>query len=218
MKKDEFFIGQEFYTATGKWRCTDIGTRVIVAIQLNQKDERNYNGPPYSIPENVFDEYDMDGCSLDYDDFEEKKEKTVKNQKYRDIEIAMMFVSSSGYGEHSAILYKSTGKIYYHSEYGDLDEPEEFPEDEYDLKIHIEIPHKNDLDLGRDLVFEFVERFIPNDDDRINQIFKKRGAYSRYKDFLDSRGMLQKWYDFENHREELALIQWCEENEIDIKG
>ncbi len=65
MKKNEFIIGHEFYTATGKWRCTDIGSRVIVAIQLNQKDPRNYNGPPYSIVECVFDEYDLDGCSID---------------------------------------------------------------------------------------------------------------------------------------------------------
>jgi hypothetical protein len=33
MKKEDFSIGKEFYTATGKWRCTDIGTRVIVAIK-----------------------------------------------------------------------------------------------------------------------------------------------------------------------------------------
>lgn len=55
-------IGLEFYTETGKWCCTDVGTRVIVAIQLNQDDARNYNGPPYSIVETVFDEYDMEGC------------------------------------------------------------------------------------------------------------------------------------------------------------
>jgi len=73
MTKEEFEIGEDFYTTTGKWRCTDIGTRVIVAIHLNQNDSRNYNGPPYSIPENVFDEYDMEGCSLEPTDFEDKK-------------------------------------------------------------------------------------------------------------------------------------------------
>jgi hypothetical protein len=65
MTKDDFQIGVEFFTASGKWRCTDIGTRVIVAIKLDQQDERNYNGPPYSIAEFVFDEYDLEGCSLD---------------------------------------------------------------------------------------------------------------------------------------------------------
>ncbi len=112
MKKDEFHIGQEFYTAAGKWRCTDIGARVVVAIQLDQEDQRNYTGPPYSIPEHVFDENDMGGCSLDSADFEDTEGKIVKGQRYQDIESAMMFVSTSGYGENSAILDRSTGEIY----------------------------------------------------------------------------------------------------------
>lgn len=65
MKKDDFHIGLEFYTGSGKWRCTDIGTRVIVAIRLDKTDESWYNGPPYAVAEMVFDEYDMAGCSLD---------------------------------------------------------------------------------------------------------------------------------------------------------
>jgi hypothetical protein len=64
MTKDEFRIGHEFYTASGNWRCTDIGTRVIMAVKLDQDNPRNYNGPPYSIVEDVFDEYDIEGCSL----------------------------------------------------------------------------------------------------------------------------------------------------------
>ncbi|MGH9842910.1 MAG: hypothetical protein ACREEM_29580 [Blastocatellia bacterium] len=69
MTKDEFQIGLEFYTASGKWRCTDVGTRVIVAIKLDKTDESWYNGPPYAVAEAVFDEYDMGGCSLDPDEF-----------------------------------------------------------------------------------------------------------------------------------------------------
>lgn len=218
MKKEEFKLGTKFYTATGKWRCTDIGTRVIVAIHLNQEGHENYNGPPYSIPENVFDEYDLEGCSLDPTEFEDRNEKFVKSKIFSDIEDALMFVSSSGYGENSALLDKSTGKIYYRSEYGGLDEFEEVPEDEYNPDIHIEIPHKNDLNLGRDLVFKFVEKFIPDDYERVDKIFRKRGAYSRYKDLLDSRGVLQKWYDFENQRQQSALLQWCRENDIDVMG
>nr|VFK15689.1 MAG: Uncharacterised protein family (UPF0158) [Candidatus Kentron sp. LPFa] len=222
MKKEDFELEKEFYTATGKWRCTDIGTRVILAIHLNQENPKNYNGPPYSIPEEVFDEYDMEGCSLDPTEFapmdlEDTKQNIPKSKKFSDIEDAMMFVSFGGYGENIALLDKSTGKIYYRSsDYGDVDEFEEFPEDGYDPDIHIAIPHKNDLDLGRDLVFEFVERFIPDDYGRVDEIFRKQGAYSRYKDLLDSKGILQKWYDFENQREQLALLAWCEENKIDV--
>lgn len=70
MRYDEFTIGLEFFTATGRWRCTDIGTRVVVAIKLDQTDARNYAGPPFSIAEHVFDEYDLEACSLDPDEVE----------------------------------------------------------------------------------------------------------------------------------------------------
>jgi hypothetical protein len=69
MTRDEFRIGTEFYTATGKWRCTDIGTRVVVAIQLDKEDPSWYAGPPYAVAECVLGEYDLGGCSLDPEDF-----------------------------------------------------------------------------------------------------------------------------------------------------
>ncbi len=61
MKYSDFQIGREFWTATGPWRCTDIGTRTIAAIKLDQDDPALYNGPPYGIVESVFDEYDLKG-------------------------------------------------------------------------------------------------------------------------------------------------------------
>ena len=61
----------------------DIGTRTIVAIRLDRVEvgssapERRrtltraeaeaegwFNGPPYAVAESVFDEHDVDGCSL----------------------------------------------------------------------------------------------------------------------------------------------------------
>jgi hypothetical protein len=63
MRHSDFKIGTEFYSATGKWRCTDVGSRVIVAIKL-EGDKRNWTGPPYSVEETVFDEYDLEGLSL----------------------------------------------------------------------------------------------------------------------------------------------------------
>ncbi len=62
MQQRDFRIGLEFVTATGRWRCTDIGTRVIVAIRLDAPDASWYNGPPYAVAEIVFDEYDLEGC------------------------------------------------------------------------------------------------------------------------------------------------------------
>jgi len=81
VKHSEFHIGTEFFTAAGKWRCTDVGTRVIVAISLEPRemvhydangepseerfistDPRDLTGPPYEVAEYVFDEYDLEGC------------------------------------------------------------------------------------------------------------------------------------------------------------
>lgn len=62
MRKNDFRIGEEFYCGGRLWRCTDIGTRVIIAICLNDQDQTWLNGPPYAIEELVFSEYDMPGC------------------------------------------------------------------------------------------------------------------------------------------------------------
>ena len=63
MKRTDFHIGCEFLTASGRWRCTDVGKRTIAAIRLNHDDDPSwYNGPPYAVTETVFDEYDFEGC------------------------------------------------------------------------------------------------------------------------------------------------------------
>ena len=62
MKLSDFKIGEVFYTPVSKWMCTDIGTRVVVAINYYEKVENNETTPPYSIVEYTFDEYDMEVC------------------------------------------------------------------------------------------------------------------------------------------------------------
>jgi hypothetical protein len=61
MKHVDFTIGTEFETCTGqRWRCTDVGQRSIVAIELQSGlEEARFCGPPYPVPEVVFDEQDI---------------------------------------------------------------------------------------------------------------------------------------------------------------
>jgi hypothetical protein len=91
VKRSDFKIGQEFWCGGKRWGCTDIGTRVIVAICLEPHevvtlesgkrpedastttrhvtDDPSWHvGPPYGVEECVFDEYDMAGCSLQADE------------------------------------------------------------------------------------------------------------------------------------------------------
>jgi hypothetical protein len=134
---------------------------------------------------------------------------------FGDVQDAFLFVNSAGYGMHSAVLCKDTGQIFYRSEMGDVDEVDD---EDLDWDKCIQIPHKNDLDLGQSLVFEFVEVHLPDDYDRVGQMFRRAGAYGRFKDLLDSKGLLEIWNDFESQREEQVLRQWCTENEIDLSG
>ena len=137
--------------------------------------------------------------------------------KWSDIQDAFFFVSSASYGMHSAILNKNTGQIYYRSQMGDLDE-DEIDEEDFVPDIIIYIPHWNDVGLDRELVSEFVEKYLPDEYDQIHYFFRKRGAYGRSKDLLEEKGLLQKWFEFENEREEQVLREWCEENEIEISS
>ncbi len=135
--------------------------------------------------------------------------------KFSEIEDAFFFVSMTPMYSSNAILCKETGKIFYESEYGDEDEiPEEIFEDDG----CIEIPHKNALDLGKNLVFEFVEENLPNEFDQVRHIFRKKGAYARFKDLLDEKDLLEQWYEYESEQQIKALHEWCDENEIKLDG
>nr|MBF0223350.1 hypothetical protein [Desulfobulbaceae bacterium] len=133
---------------------------------------------------------------------------------YDEIENAFIFVSMDQQYMNNAYLCRETGRIFYTSEMGDSDElPEDIDEPKY-----ISIPHKNDLDLGKDLVIEFMSNFLPEELDRVYSIFRRQGAYSRYKDLLAEKGLLDNWYNFENERRKAALKEWCAENDINIGG
>lgn len=79
MNRQDFAIGESFWTDAGEFRCTDIGTRVIVAVQCGptavvmvdsdgeistrlDDDPSWLTGPPYAVEELVFDEDDMVVC------------------------------------------------------------------------------------------------------------------------------------------------------------
>ena len=129
-----------------------------------------------------------------------------------DIEMAFDFVSSASEGENTAAYDRVSDRFYYYSEAGELDE---FPED-LDWEQCVEVPHKNDLDLGNRLVFRFARRAIPGEEEVVRRFFQRPGAYARYKDFLDRRGLLQAWYDFASSARRAAIEDWCRENEVPI--
>ena len=126
----------------------------------------------------------------------------------KDIWEAFEFVCAGGGEENQAFLCKQSGKLYYHSELGD--DLDSLPDDIDDSEKFLPIPDKRDLDLGKPLALDFARQFLPADLNDVRQIFSRKGAYARFKDPLDRRGVLDQWYAFEAEAEERALRMWCD--------
>jgi hypothetical protein len=123
------------------------------------------------------------------------------------------FVSFGAPLKHSAYICVDTGKIYSYSVSAGLEE-EDLPDDLETSDRYIAVPHKNDLGLGRCLALAFVDQELSDEYNNVVGFFGRRGAYGRFKALLHARGMLERWYEFENRAMEEALLAWCEENGI----
>jgi hypothetical protein len=127
---------------------------------------------------------------------------------------AFEFVSSGPSSEHSAYICIDTGIIYWTSNVIDLEE--EIPDDVDTSDRYIAVPHKNDLQLGQNLALSFIDQEIPHEYNFAASLFRKRGAYRRFKELLQTEGLLEKWFAFEANASDLALQDWCKENNIEL--
>lgn len=143
----------------------------------------------------------------------DKQSETVP-VKFSELLDAFEFSNVGGTTEYHAYVGLDTGKFYFVTGQDDLDE--EVPDDIDELDRYLHMPDKWDLDLGSRLVFAFAEQVMPDYYDTVRDIFRRRGAYGRFKDFLDAKRMLERWYDFEAKATERALRAWCQENDIEL--
>ena len=131
-----------------------------------------------------------------------------------DISSAFAFVNFGG-GGNSAYVCRRTGAVFCHSESGDP--IDELPED-IDSGDYLALPGPRDLDLGSRLVMRFAFDVLSDHADTIADIFSRKGAYGRFKDFLERVGALDQWYEYEAAATEKALRAWCAENGLDVEG
>ena len=127
---------------------------------------------------------------------------------------AFEWVSAAGPFENSAYVSRESGRIFWQSETGDLEE--ELPADVEDQTLYACVPHKRDLDLGQRLVFRFIDETTPDAYDEVRGYFSKRGAYARFKDFLEHRGLLELWFSYEQQACEAALREWAHAEDLDV--
>jgi len=133
---------------------------------------------------------------------------------FSELRNAFEFVSSGPSSQHSAYICVDTGIIYWTSNVMDLEE--DIPDDLETSDRYIQVPHKNDLKLGQGLALAFIDQEIPHDYNFAASLFRKRGAYRRFKELLQSEGLLEKWFAFEANASDMALQDWCKENHIEL--
>src|SRR5262245_41028463 len=103
--------------------------------------------------------------------------------KYSDLSEALDFVSFGSPMEHQAYLSLDTGAIYWLSEANPMDE--DVPDDLDTSDRYIQIPHKNDLNLGSRLALRFADEQLPHLYETVADFFQHRGAYARFKELLE---------------------------------
>ena len=134
--------------------------------------------------------------------------------KLDDLMLAFHFVSTAGLSDNRACISRRSGEIFWVSDFDDTEE--DLPDDIEDSAQYIEVPHKNDLDLGKRLVFKFVNQALPSSIDEVDEIFDRKGAYSRFKNLLERMDRLDDWHRFQDDATVSALRQWCEDEGIEL--
>ncbi len=132
----------------------------------------------------------------------------------RELRDVLDFVSAGEAFDHSAYISLDTGKIYWSSTEAGLEE-KDLPQDIDDSDRYLAIPSQRELGLGRRLALAFAAEELPDDYDTVARFFRRRGAYGHFKDLLDTRGKLERWYAFENRATDEALAAWCAEHGIE---
>ncbi|OIQ72444.1 hypothetical protein GALL_459300 [mine drainage metagenome] len=133
---------------------------------------------------------------------------------YAELRNAFEFVSLGSRGEQSAYICLDSGVIFWQSSTLELDE--NVPDDIETSDRYISVPHKNDLKLGQNMALSFIDQELPYDYNTVASFFRKKGAYRRFKELLQSQGVLEKWYAFEEQACDRALVDWCQENGLQL--
>jgi|SRR5450830_441369 len=133
---------------------------------------------------------------------------------YTDLRNAFEFVSSGSKNQHNAYISLDTGTIYWTSNALELEE--EVPDNLEFSDSCILVPHKNEFKLGQNLALSFIDQELPYDYNFVASLFRKSSAYRRFKELLQSQGLLEKWFAFEASASDKALLDWRNGNDIQL--
>lgn len=112
--------------------------------------------------------------------------------KLSDIIDAIEFISADPALESEAFLSLNSGEIFIRS-----------PDFEEELE---NCP--DDLDDSAE--------YRPSASDDVYAMFRRPGAYARFKDWAEREGLLDEWHRYEDESKTAAVREWCNENDIEF--
>jgi hypothetical protein len=123
---------------------------------------------------------------------------------------------SSDFLDNEAYICRKTGKIHWISGDSGAIDDEEIPEDIHDSDKYVPVPDKQDLDLGNRLVFGFASQYLPRRYDDVRDMFRRKGAYRRFRNLLERQALLEEWYRYSDEQQTKALAEWCEAEDLEL--
>ena len=114
-------------------------------------------------------------------------------------------------GEIVAYICLKTGQVFIDFE----DNEEELPDDLGEADHYIEVPSKAELRLGKRLALAFISEHLPMDFELGDAFFQARGAYGKFRDLLEHRGVREQWYLYEAEATKRALMSWCKDYDVE---
>lgn len=87
---------------------------------------------------------------------------------------------------------------------------------DFDPSRVLVIPGWSEVDGGSELAFDFARQYLPEHHGNVRAVCSRKGAYSRFEPFLDSTGCLNRWHAYEEQRKRAPVINWCEENCVEV--
>ena len=118
--------------------------------------------------------------------------------------------------DNEAWVCRESGKVFIRSDV--IGDDEDLPDDIEDEDKYVPVPGMKSLHLGEALVFDFVDEHLPDAESEVRQFFKRPGAYRRFSDLMDDRGLRDRWHAFRDDRTRAAMREWCEYNGLTLSS
>lgn len=132
---------------------------------------------------------------------------TVNADEFED---AVLMVSEPGTLDEAWVC-TDTGAVHVRSELVD-EALAPLPDDIDTSDRYIPVPHMRQLALGLELVFDFADAALPDEADDVRTMFKRAGAYGKFSDLVEQRGLTDRWHAFREAQTRAVLGAWCEEH------